>query len=175
MKIKSLIFALFVMGVSTISMAKMDSAKSKLFNSVVVTFQNGSYTLSAQEIKKIKSGIGSARKLGKIGRVEVAVWADKEHPVSGMLSIADRNLAQERIKAVNRVLRKDLGRMHRISTYNMTENAHWLGRHLHTNEAELDAVFAKKEPDAMDRKDLALIRENGAASKAVIVFGINMK
>jgi hypothetical protein len=57
-----------------------------------------------------------------------------------------------------------------ITAYNLAEGSNWLARTFRTPEAELDAVFAKKESGSLVREDFDLIHQNGGPSKAVVIF-----
>ena len=140
------------------------------YESIVLTFSKGSSKLNASDLSELKACAERAKNKGDIDKVEVAVWSDKQHPVKGDLAKWDRRLADDRITLIKDELRKQIGRMETIKTFNMAENSNWLGRSFHTDEAELDTVFAKNDSDALDRGDFNLIREDGAPRKAIIVF-----
>ena len=145
------------------------------YESTVLTFDEGAGGMSADEVTKLSKAVADAKAKGKISRIEVAAWSDKEHPVTGDLSKADIKLAHDRFEAIELNLRKDIGHMRYIKSYNMADNSNWVGRHLHSSDAELDAVFAKKEAGHLARQDFALIKEGGKASKAVVILKIRDK
>lgn len=175
MKTQNVFMFVFLFCFSSMAFARNYQAGMKKYDSVVLTFEQGSSNLGSVEMDKLKSAVNSAKGQGNISMVEIAVWSDKEHPMTGSLSDADQKLARERIQSIKSALRDETSRFERISTYNMTDNSHWLGRRLHTNEAELDAVFAKKESGAMARKDFELIKKEGGPSKGVVIFNIKEK
>lgn len=148
------------------------AAKTHAYDrSQVISFEPRSAVLSEAQKTKLRNLVTS---LGddKIDRIEVAVWSDKAFPRAGTdLSKADRDLAEARIKNINRVLTDDtdISRMD-ITNYNMAESSNWLARTFRTDDAELKSVFAKETRAPMHREDFNLIYREGAPSKAVLVL-----
>jgi hypothetical protein len=95
------------------------------FKSTVLTFGLGRSELSADDFKTLEQAIADAKAVGKISKIEVAAWSDKDHPVTGDLS-----------------------------------------------KAELDKAFASDARGHLAREDLALIKAEGAASKAVVILKV---
>lgn len=139
--------------------------------SQVITFASQSAVLSAADKNKIRRLVSS---LGKenIDRIELAVWSDKALPRTGTaLTIADRDLARERIRSIDRFLKQDLDISGMtISSYNMAEPANWLARTFRTDDAELKSAFAFEANTPMEREDFNLIYREGAPSRAVLVL-----
>jgi hypothetical protein len=121
------------------------------------------------ELKPIHS---SAQNKGKISKIDLAVWSDKDHPLVGTLPESDENLADDRIDSIKNAIRKNYGRYERVKSYNMSGNASWLGQNFHSDEAKLDAVFLKNERGALAREDFNIIKKEGAPSRAVVIFKI---
>lgn len=144
----------------------------EVFKTVVLTFKRGSDELPDSEKMKLKQAINEAKGKGEIAKAEVAVWSDKDHPATGNLPRADEKLASDRIEKVKDVLNDDLGALQSVDAYNMANNASWLGRNFHTDEAKLDAVMAKQEPGNLARKDFLIFKREGAPSKAVVLLRV---
>ncbi len=178
MRIKIWFFAFALLCLVPFAMAKEKYSRVSSveeYDSIVVSFAKGSHKLPGKHVEMLRELVRKAQARGNISKIEIAAWSDKEHPSTGTLSKAGRTLADKRLKTVKDVLRRDIGSMSYIGTYNMAENAHWLGRVFNTSEAELDAVFAKKEVGALDRQDFKLIKRDGKPSKAVVIFKIRKK
>jgi hypothetical protein len=145
------------------------------FKSTVLTFDLGRSEVSADDFKTLKQAVSDARASGRISKIEVAAWSDKEHPISGDLSKADRDLAESRLSAIKKDLRSSVGRMKYVHEYNMAENSNWVGRHFHSSKAELDKVYATHTKGQLTREDLALIKAEGAATKAVVILKVRSR
>jgi hypothetical protein len=171
MKVKKLILTVGLMFLGSTILAE-PKVGTMAYESVVLNFTNGSYELNSDEETKLKTAIGDAKVKGKIVKVELAVWSDKDHPTTGNLPKTDEKLANERIEAVKKALKQDLGHVRRIEAYNMAENVSFVGRHFHSDEAKLDEVFSKSAPGAIAREDFSLIKKEGAPSKAVVILKI---
>ncbi|HAZ11491.1 MAG: hypothetical protein A2X86_10935 [Bdellovibrionales bacterium GWA2_49_15] len=157
------------------AMARDNYSSMDEFHSVVVDFPKGGHALNTSDMQKLKSVIKTTKAKGSITKVEVAAWSDMEHPMTADLPESSRELAEMRLKSVKKVLHSELGKMKYISEFNMAERANWLSRVFNTSNAELDAVFAKKEKGALERQDFLIIRREGAPSKAVIVLKVHKK
>lgn len=171
MKLKKIMVLALLAGLSISGFAR-SKVPVMTYDSVVLTFSNGSSDLNATEIEKLQKGIVSAQSKGKIDKIDVAVWSDKEHPVVGNLSESDENLADNRIDSVKELIKKNYNRYERIKSYNMSGNASWLGKNFHSDEAKLDAVFSKNEKGSLAREDFYLIKKDGAPSRAVVILKI---
>lgn len=171
MKIRNAFLALAIACSGSIVLAK-GKTKTLTFESTVLTFASDSHELGTAELEKLQQVVTSAKVKGKIVGAELAVWSDKNHPVTGELSKTDEKLASQRIEDVKHALKKDMGGFKFVKTYNMAENANWLGRHINSNESQLDELYAKKERGSMAREDLSLIKRDGAPSKAVVILKI---
>lgn len=163
------------MAATTSKNGQMTQSTTKTYQSFVLNFEQGSSKLSDQELQKLKTAIRNTKQTGEISKAEVAVWSDKEHPMTGDLSKEDQKLAKDRIDSIKEALRNETSIFERISSYNMADNSHWLGKRFHTDEAELEAVFAKKEKGALARKDFEMIQKEGGPSKAVIILNVKEK
>jgi hypothetical protein len=171
MKMKKLMVFVLLAGISATGFAR-NKLPVMTYDSVVLTFSSGSSELNSAEIERLQRGIKSAQSKGKIDKIDVAVWSDKDHPVVGTLSENDENLADHRIDSIKTAIKKNYNRYERVKSYNMTGNASWLGQNLHTDEAKLDAVFAKNEKGSLAREDFNIIKREGAPSRAVIILKI---
>lgn len=175
MKMKNvcLLVVMVFLSLSAFSMNNQSSAKK--YESVVLTFDQNSSSLTTEQLQRLKASLLRAREMGIVEKTEMAVWSDKGQPRSGDLSKADRKLAGDRIKNIKSALKGETSIFERISTYNMTDNSHWIGRTFNSEEAELDAVFAKNEMGPAVREDFNLIKRDGGPSKAVIIFKLKDK
>ncbi|MBI2520925.1 MAG: hypothetical protein HYV97_10925 [Bdellovibrio sp.] len=174
MKICNWLLALSLLCFVPLAMAKGYS-KVDMYHSAVISFDTGRHELSSSDMQKLRTLIQEAQARGEISKVEVAAWSDVKHPTKGDLSKSSRDLADRRIKSIKTTLRRDLGKMKYISSFNMAESANWLARFFNTSEAELDAVFAKRENGALEREDFLIIKREGAPSKAVVVLKVEHK
>jgi hypothetical protein len=59
---------------------------------------------------RLQKGISSAQNKGKISKIDLAVWSDKDHPLVGTLPESDENLADDRIDSIKNAIRKNYGR-----------------------------------------------------------------
>ncbi len=175
MKIKSLLLALSLLSTMHFAVAKEKNYPVEAYNSVVLTFAKGDFRLSREESEKLKAFSNSVKSKGEPAKIEVAAWSDEEHQEGVNLSKPFRDLARMRILAVTDQLNKEFGNLKYIGTYNMAESVQGLGRYYHSSEAELEAVFAKKETGTLEPQDFDLMRKDGAPSKAVVIFKINLK
>jgi hypothetical protein len=141
--------------------------KAKVTGSAVIDFSPGQSTLTSADTEEIRSLIKDAQANGKIDKIEVAVWSDKEHPVRGDLSAADKKLAEDRAENIKNALKMS-GNTETVKVFNMADGSNWLARTFRTTEAELDSAFAKRDAE-IKREDFKMIKENGAPSKAVIL------
>jgi hypothetical protein len=175
MKMKK--FGLFValISLNTFGQGKETLPPVEEFESVVLNFDQGSSNLNSTNLTTLNKAIADAKAKGKITKIEVAAWSDKDHLVTGDLPKADRTLADRRLDTIKQDLKASVGQMKYIHEYNMAENSNWVGRYLHSSEAELDAVFAKRETGTLARPDFALIKSGGSPSKAVIIFKVRNK
>ncbi len=152
------------------------AAVTSVYESTTVKFEAGSTSLNASETAKLREAIQNAKAKGEVAKIEVAAWSDKDYPRGGKnLSKDDRKLADERISSIKGEIRDETSMFERIKAFNMAKGSHWLGRTLNTSGSKLDAVFAKKDTDALVREDFNLIKDEGAPSKAVVIFKIKDK
>ncbi|HAZ12843.1 MAG: hypothetical protein A2X86_21765 [Bdellovibrionales bacterium GWA2_49_15] len=172
MKFLKWLFVLAFLSAIPFAMANEKYSSLEKYESVVLTFAKGDPTLSAAETTKLRTIIQHALMTGDITRAEVAAWSDLPHQENENLSQPNRDLADMRLQSVKNELSKDVGSTKKISLHNMATTSHWLGRNFHSSEAELDAVFAKKTSDAMERHAFKLIKKDGAPSKAIVVFKV---
>ena len=140
-----------------------------------MSFAKGEHNLSSADMSNLKTVLRSVREKGNISKVEVAAWSDREHLATANLPKMDRDLAYRRLQTVKNTLKKNIGSMNYIGLYNMAENANWVGRFFHSSEAELNAVFAKKETGALERQELEIIKREGTPSKAIVVLKVRKK
>ena len=171
MKLKKIMVLALLAGLSISGFAR-SKVPVMTYDSVVLTFSNGSSDLNTAEIEKLQKGIASAQSKGKIDKIDVAVWSDKDHPIVGNLSENDENLADDRIESVKGLIKKNYNRFERVKSYNMSGNASWLGQNFHSDQAKLDAVFSKNERGALAREDFNLIKKDGAPSRAIVILKI---
>jgi hypothetical protein len=171
MKFQKLMVLVLLTGFSTSGFAR-NKVPVMTYDSVVLSFPNGSSVLNAAEMDRLQKGISSAQNKGKISKIDLAVWSDKDHPLVGTLPESDENLADDRIDSIKNAIRKNYGRYERVKSYNMSGNASWLGQNFHSDEAKLDAVFLKNERGALAREDFNIIKKEGAPSRAVVIFKI---
>lgn len=173
---KQMVLAVSLLCLSSLAAAKGNkTGERKGFESTVITFESGQSTLYADDLTKIKNTLARAEAAGKVGVVEIAVWSDKDYPVSGALSKEDRQLADTRTYALKEALHKDLTAGKWIKAYNMADGGNWLTRTLNTSEAELDSVFAKDDSTSVGREDFDLIKREGGPGKAVVIVEVKNK
>lgn len=163
---------------TTSSGMQPQTEKGKIFESAAISFEEGKATLSDQDKSKLRDLAQSLKQNlpegAKISRAKLAVWSDQEHPQKGNLSKADRQLANQRSKNIQDFLKSDVG-VSRVTTFNMTENRHWVGRMFHREEAELDAAFSQKGEKPVTQKEFSAIKDEGGPSKAVVILEHDQK
>ncbi len=146
--------------------------------STTLSFTSGQTQLTEAEKKSIREAIENARAEDhQISEIKIASWSDKAHPLKGSLEKKDRDMARQRAENVKKYIKEQsgMGRI-RMDTFNMAESANWLARLFNTQEAELDATFAKKGSEAeIDNPQFQVIRDQGGASKVVVVIEHKMK
>jgi len=148
--------------------------KGTAFESTSITFGPNSAALTAQDKVAIRELVKTMRQMGTVSRAKVAAWSDKAHPYKGDLPQSDQKLAGQRIKTIESFLKKEEG-LSGVKAFNMTENRHWLGRMIHSEEAELDAAFAKRGTAPVSNHEFRAIKEEGGPSKAVIILEHKVK
>lgn len=146
-----------------------------VFKSVVINFAPGSSKISSSDMSVLKSAIADAKEKGRISKVQAAVWSDKSLPRTGELSKVDRKLADDRIDSIKTAVHDETSMFKKVKSYDMSDSTHWLGRQFNTDEAELEAVFAKNERDAVLREDFDIIKREGGPSKAVVILKVKEK
>jgi hypothetical protein len=144
-----------------------DDARGK-YESVTVSFPRGSAVIPTSDINHLQSVAGNLKSSEHLDSVTAAVWSDEEFPAARDHDLAkpQRDLAKARIDAIRDAIRPYKG----ITAHNMAEHASWYARAVNSDGAELESLFSKRDPDAMDRNDFNLIKSNGGPGKAVVVF-----
>jgi hypothetical protein len=133
----------------------------------VVTFGKSDYNLTDAQKQALKSLIDTARADGEIKAVHIAAWSDKQFPKGKKeLKDADKELAKERIDALENYLKSDL-KVSDVDTHSMAEHSGWLARAFNTTEAEIKSLFAQRGAPGSE-PEYRLVRKNGGPQKAVI-------
>ncbi|MBI1860741.1 MAG: hypothetical protein HYR96_07480 [Deltaproteobacteria bacterium] len=133
-----------------------------------LTFEPGRAQLTQESENRLKDLVRQAKQLGKIDEVKIAAWSDNPTPRENEeLSKADRELAENRLVAVANCLKKY--KVIDVEAYNMAEKANWLARTLHTETAEMKAEMARPNDIPMFKEEYQVFKNNGDASKAVVV------
>lgn len=142
-----------------------DTARMK---SETIAFVPGTAALDQAAKDKIRRMVDAMRADGgKIDKVKIAAWSDKEFAADKDLPRGDRRLAEARLKAINDYLKNDLD-VSDTDTFNMAERSNWLARTMGTEDAELKGVFARNDaPVSNDEFDL--IKKSGGPSHAILV------
>lgn len=150
-------------------------------NTVEVDFEKGSAKLSDMEVTELRSLIKAARDNGKIEKIYVGAWADKSFSEgkAADYSDADKNLAKERAKAVEKVL-DEVGAKD-VEVVNLADKPNWFAQTLGTEDSKIkDTVAGKdvtkgKSADDVSKEDREMaavgktMKSEGGASKAVVV------
>ncbi len=172
MSTRNWIIALALLCLIPLGMAKDRSLGLERYESVVISFAKGDFILSRAETTRLRTIVQDAQKTGRITKIEIAAWSDEDHPELTSLSKPSTDLALQRIQSIKIVLKKDVASVTPVTAYNMAENSSWLGRLFHSSEAELDAVFAKRETGELEHQDYKIFKRDGAPSKAVVLFKV---
>lgn len=153
----------------TTTMTPTMASESVLFDSLVVNFQPGQATLSETEKENLRNMGRTMRQHGEIRQAKIAAWSDKPHPRTGNLSREDRKLADRRLDEIERFLEDDQN-ITSVKEFNMAERSSWVGRMFHTEQAELDAEFARRGKTEVTNDEFRVIRQEGGPSKAVVIL-----
>jgi len=136
-----------------------------------VNFEDKSANVSSTEEMTLKSLVKSSRDDGKIEKVIIAVWSDKDLPVNKKsLSGDERRLADKRAEQVKTIL-KDAG-VTEIETYTMADKANWFENVFNMSDAKVKKGVAGKgmPKDPKYRKIANVLKDKGGASKAVVII-----
>lgn len=150
-------------------------------NTVEVDFEKGSSKLSEMEVTELRSLIKAARDGGQIEKIYVGAWADKafSEGKGTEYTDADKNLAKERAKSVEKVL-DEIGAKD-VEVVNLADKPNWFAETVGTEEAKIkDTVAGKdvtkdKAADEVSNEDREMaaigktMKSEGGASKAVVV------
>lgn len=144
--------------------------------STSIKFAHGNAVLSEADKATLRNLVNQAREKGVIDQVTVAAWADKALPAKGKkLTDTDRDLAQHRADAIKEYL-KEAMKVSDVDTYNMAEDSNWLAKTFNTTDAELKAMFQKKNASIpITNAEHQIIRNEGGPSVAMIVVEKKIK
>lgn len=154
---------------TTVNTARTSS--EKVGPHVVITFDRGRTTLTANAKSRLKSVIDSARSQGEIDEIQAAVWSDKALPQEGQeLTKFDRDLAKNRGKTIQNYLSEQLNvDSSDVVSYNMAERSSWLSKLFDTTDSEIKQTMdGDADPDVY-RDGLRVFKESGEPSSAVIL------
>jgi len=161
------LFIPFVAALFLTSGAMAHNHNAKISGSTVIDFEPGKAMISENDRQELRDLVATARAEGKIKKVEVAVWSDKDYPRTADLPRADQKLADARAEAIKEAL-KGFNTDVTVKVFNMADRTNWLSRTFGTADAELDSVFSKDTAE-IQREDFQIIKDNGGPSKAVVV------
>ncbi|MDD4976421.1 MAG: hypothetical protein PHY93_18835 [Bacteriovorax sp.] len=143
---------------------------SRITLSAVLAFAANQSRLSAIDQKKISDMVKMAKTMGRIAKIEVAVWSDKELALKGDLPKADRDLALERAKYIKEIINELTGQINYIIVFNMAEGSNWLTSMLHKSKVELGYMVRGKS--VVNLEELEIFKREGARSKAVVIMKV---
>ena len=149
------------------TVSESDHARGK-YESVVVNFAPGSSRIPSSEISQLQTVASELQANDHLDGITAAVWSDREFPTDRNVQLpqAQVDLAKARIDAIQAALRPYKS----VTAHNMAEHAPWYARAVNSDGAELESLFAKRDPQAMDRNDFSLIKSFGGPMKGVVVF-----
>ncbi len=144
-------------------------------NSVSLTFDAASATLTDSQKSQLKSLLDAANRDGKIENIVVAAYADKNYPKDQKDSLAkvDRDMAAKRGDAVRAYL-TGVGAKS-VAIYNMAEKANWFERTLVTKDAMVKGE-AREKADDVSRDDAFFeslgrhLTKDGGAGKVIVLL-----
>lgn len=141
--------------------------------STSIEFPEGSDSLTNAQKEQIKEIISAIPNQGNDFTLGIAGWSDQPYPGQDTeLSESQRDLAANRIEAVENYVTDELNFEGSVSTYNMATQANWLARMFDTEGAEIRSVFAKDEKASDDtlRERFKAYQEEGGAKKVALVL-----
>lgn len=154
----------------------VQETKTKLFDafdkdSITVDFKNGSAALEQGEIDDLKALLTSNKRDGKLERVIVASWSDKDYPANKgeRLGDSDRKLADDRSAAVKKAL-AGLGAA-TVDTYSMAEHPTWMAKAFNTKDAKVKGQGTMNDADDSISAELGKrLKDKGGPEKAVVII-----
>ena len=169
---KSVQFKVLLLGLALSGVVQAaDTSSMVLGPNATISFDTGKASLTKDSKTKLNELVKHARASGKINEVQVAAWSDNPVPREGEeLSKSDGNLAGNRAKNIANYL-KSRYQVSDVDSYNMAERANWLARTFDTADAELKTEIVRGGP--MSKNEFQVFKENGKASKAVVLTLLN--
>lgn len=139
--------------------------------SVTVSFDKGSATLTEGEKTSLRAAVTAARGDAKLSRVVVAAWSDSDLPRNNdvKLSEQERDLAEKRADNIETFLETiEVGN---VDTYSMAEHANWFERMFKTDEAQIKKSMKGMEINEETERTLAeKLTSKGGPSKAAVLI-----
>lgn len=143
-------------------------------DSLVVKFEKGSATISADEKNRIIALLDANAAKTEELKVMIAAWSDsdfiaKDKPAANATK-NDKSLAAKRIKAVEEVLKKEKAKYSVDHKYNMAEKPSMLGEMIDSRDSVVKNKVvqgAETSSDALNQ-DIEKLRSDGGASRAII-------
>ncbi len=171
------LFAFFAQAetASTSSLSKTSQATAQIGASdyVVVDFEQGRAGILPAHKDKLRELAAVAKAAGEKREIEVLAWADREYPQTGQKATSgDIKLAEERAKAIETYLEKDLS-LSKVEPHNMAKRPNMFSELFKTDDFEMKKTFeqtgaAPAEADSGLSKFLM-----SKASKAVVIIKRN--
>ena len=151
----------------TREVAKTHEGDTAALSSQTIAFERGSASLSDEAKLNLKQMVDDIRARGDVDKIKIAAWSDRPFMGESDLAKADRNLAKERLDAINNYLKDELD-VSNTDYFNMAERSNWLARLFRTEDAELKSVFARADTPISD-DEFQMIKKHGSPGHAVVV------
>lgn len=140
------------------------------YKHIVLNFDQGQTKLNDGQKTKLKNFVSNIHANARVTDIEVAVWADKERETSEALSKEDQELAKERGEYIKRDIDLAMKSDKSVKVFNMAKTANIGSRIIRSKRAKIDPTYDTRAANRPITEDVALMKSNGGASKAVAVI-----
>lgn len=167
------LFLSLLLSVTLAPAAFANKDDKKGIKSSSIEFSEGSDSLTDAQKQQIREMISALPEQGNNFNLGIAGWSDQPYPgEDGELSEDQRDLAKNRIEAVENFVTDELNFEGSVSTYDMSTQANWLARMFDTEGAEIRSVFAKGEKASDDtlRDRFKAYKKDGGPKKVALVL-----
>jgi hypothetical protein len=134
---------------------------------IVIRFPPGKERLLDDEKEKLRVLKESIEGRANVASIEVLAWSDQEYPVEGVAkpSLAEKNLADARGKAVKDYLKKDLGSKKDVDLHNMAKEPGVFAKVFNSDDYRLKNTL---EAVSAVSNEMGIVSDN-KESKAVVL------
>lgn len=158
-------------GAKTPAMQKEVQAAEDVGAQVVsrIQFDEGRTSLTPEAREELNTAITKARSMGKVEKVTLAVWSDKEYPITQKkLSAKQIELANKRGEQIENYLEQSLN-VGEVKFHNMSKQPNAMARIFDTADAQLKEKLMSA---GMTPEEGGMVNGRGRASSALILVEV---